>query len=149
LRSRCFSKKGVARAVAILMLSGALVGEAGAEPVVVVNNTNPISSIGVDELRLIYNGGKKFFEAKLPIQPAGLEPENPVRREFFSRWLHVGEESYRLYWLRMIFSGKGKPPVELKTEEDVLKYVAERKGGLAYVDSESVTEQVKVIQVTE
>jgi ABC-type phosphate transport system substrate-binding protein len=120
-----------------------------AEPVVIVNKANPAASISIADLKLIYNGGKRKFDDGQTIQPASLEPENPVREEFFSRALHVAEESYRLYWLRMIFTGKGKPPVELKTEEEVVSFVTARKGGIAYIDSAKVSVDVKVLKVVE
>jgi ABC-type phosphate transport system substrate-binding protein len=148
LRSPYISRKTFLKATLVaLALSLAPVEKAFAELVVIVNKNNPTASIRATDLRLIYNGGKRMFENGTVIQPANLQPENEVRNDFFSRVLHLDAESYRLYWVRMIFSGKGKPPVEFENEEEAVNFVATNKGGLAFVDSSSVDSSIKAVKI--
>ncbi len=133
--------------IAALVLLFASEKNAGAELVVIVNKDNPATTIRAAELRMIYNGGKRTFHHGVSVQPANLTSENPVGRDFFANVLHIDAESYRLFWVRMIFSGKGRPPVEFETEQEAINFVAANKGGLAFVDSANATNAVKTVKI--
>jgi hypothetical protein len=120
---------------------------ARAELVLIVNKDNPVTFIRAADLRMIYGGGKRTFPHGVYVQPANITQENPVGRDFFDRVLHMDAESYRLYWVRMIFSGKGRPPVEFETEREAINFVAANKGGLAFVDSPNATDEVKTVKI--
>lgn len=42
--------------------------------------------------------------------------------------------------------GKGKPPKELSSDADIIKFVAENPGAIGYVDAASVDGSVKVLK---
>jgi hypothetical protein len=41
--------------------------------------------------------------------------------------------SIKAYWQKQIFSGRGVPPEEKKSDEEVLKYVTENPGAVGYI----------------
>jgi hypothetical protein len=51
------------------------------------------------------------------------------------------------YWQQLIFSGRGVPPPELDTEEEVIRYVGRHPGALGYVSSYGEVGGVKVVIV--
>ncbi len=121
---------------------------ASAEMVVIVNKDNPLAAISKAEIEMIYLGKKKHFEDGLPAVPVDLPADSPLRREFFTHVLGKAEESYRLYWLRMIFSGKGQPPLTVGGEDEAVRFVSRNKGGIAFVDSGGVVPGVKAISIS-
>ncbi len=147
MRSPYFSRTILRALIAALVLLFASEENARAELVVIVNKDNPATAIRAAELRMIYNGGKRTFQHGVSVQPANLAPENPVGKIFFANVLHIAAESYRLFWVRMIFSGKGRPPVEFETEQEAINFVAANKGGLAFVDSSNATDAVKTVTI--
>ncbi|MBI3581481.1 MAG: hypothetical protein HY098_05310 [Nitrospinae bacterium] len=148
MRSRYFSSRSLLKAsIVALALSLAFADKAFAELIVIVNKDNPATAFRAADLRRIYNGGKRMFENGVVIQPANLASDNPLGKDFFISVLHIDAESYRLFWVRMIFSGKGRPPVEFETEQEAIKFVAANKGGLAFVDSPNATDAVKTVKI--
>ena len=134
---------------AVIVAALGFVRPASAEMAVIVNKDNPLAAISKTEIEMIYLGKKKLFEDGVAAVPVDLPAENAVRQEFFANVLGKDGESYRLYWVRMIFSGKGQPPVTLKSEEEAVRFVSGNKGGIAFVDSGGVAPGVKVIPITE
>lgn len=133
---------------AVIMALLGFARPAAAEMAVIVNKDNPLTAISTTEIEMIYLGKKKLFEDGVAAVPVDLPAESPVRQEFFATVLGKDGESYRLYWVRMIFSGKGQPPVTLKSEEEAVRFVAGNKGGIAFVDSGGIASGVKVIPVS-
>lgn len=119
-----------------------------AEMVVIVNKDNPLSTISKADIEMIYLGKKRQFQNGLPAVPVDLPAEVPPRREFFANVLGKGEDAYRLYWVRMIFSGKGQPPLTLGAEDEAVRFVSRNKGGIAFVDSAGITPGVKVVSIS-
>ena len=55
-------------------------------------------------------------------------------RKEFSRVVHGRKvAAIKSHWQRQIFSGKGVPPVEFSSEEDLLFFVSETPGAVGYV----------------
>lgn len=132
---------------AVIMAVLGFAHPAFAEMVVIVNKDNPLTSISRTEIEMIYLGKKKLFEDGLPAVPVDLPADSLLRREFFANVLGKAEESYRLYWVRMIFSGKGQPPVMLNSEDEAVRFVSGNKGGIAFVDSGGIAPGVRVVPV--
>lgn len=59
----------------------------------------------------------------------------------------LGKSSAKLlqFWATRIFSGKGMPPKILKGDQAVIDFVKSVKGGIGYIDSGSVSAEIKVI----
>ncbi len=134
-----------------LLVIAALLGfvrPAFAEMVVIVNKDNPLATISKAEIEMIYLGKKKQFQNGSPAIPVDLPAESHLRREFFTNVLDKSEESYRLYWVRMIFSGKGQPPLTLSAENEAVKFVSQNKAGIAFVDSDGILPGVKVVTIS-
>ncbi len=52
-------------------------------------------------------------------------------------------------WKKVIFTGAGTPPKILKTEPDLIEFIAETDSAIGYIDSSTPHEGVKVISLTE
>jgi len=67
------------------------------------------------------------------IRPVDLPPDSPVRAKFSEEVLRRSVSAVRSYWLQVIFSGRGVPPPELKSDDDVVQYVLREPGAIGYV----------------
>lgn len=123
----------------------AAAGVASAEPVVIANPGVGIASISQSQLSRLFfgqtdllpNGGKA-----VPLNVGGASED-----EFTTKVLKKSPEQVEKYWARMIFTGKAKPPREVKPEE-VKSVVARTPGAISYIDSSQVDGSVKVLSVT-
>ena len=48
-------------------------------------------------------------------------------------------------WARIVFTGKGKPPKEVKTSDEVKKAIRENVNAIGYIEKSAVDDTVKVI----
>jgi len=56
---------------------------------------------------------------------------------------------FNLYWRKLAFSGKGKPPNQVGSDADVLAYVAANPGAIGFVTAGQSTDGAKVISIQE
>ncbi len=117
---------------------------------VVVNASNPISSVTRAELSAIYlKRLRKWPGRREDITPVE-QPAKSRLREYFSRSIHGKSVAYvTRYWQRLIFAGRGIPPDEAASSAVVLQFVKTHRGAVGYVERDTAEgEGVKVITVT-
>jgi hypothetical protein len=67
------------------------------------------------------------------VVPVDQVEKSPVRVEFSQTVLRKKVEAVKSYWLTIIFSGRGTPPVELKSDAAVVEAVRRDRGAVGYV----------------
>ena len=127
---------------------------AGARPdagyTVVVSAANPVATLTRDQ-------ASKLFLKKAPTWSDGREvapvdqPEGSAVREAFTKAvLHKSVPAVKSYWQQQIFSGRGVPPTERPTDDEVLSYVRGNPAAIGYVSSSAaVGAGVRVVQLTD
>jgi ABC-type phosphate transport system substrate-binding protein len=100
---------------------------------VVVNASNSVHSISVNDLSKIFLKRTTTWSSGQPVVPVDLSDTSSVRAAF-SNAVHGRSVSAILaYWQRMIFSGRGVPPVQMASDRDVLAYVRAHPDAVGYV----------------
>ena len=77
--------------------------------------------------------------------PLNLPPGDPIRKQFIEAVLGQTEEQYVGYWLVRRYVGKGAPPQELGSLEDMLNIIATTPGAVGYVPVAKVPQGANVI----
>lgn len=117
--------------------------------VVVVHPDTPITSIDQRELGKIFMKEKATWSDGQPILPVDLPSSSKTRKEF-SRSVHGRSAlAVKSYWQRLVFSGRGTPPPELKNEDAVLLYVGYKPGAIGYVSKGTELDGVRAIAIVE
>jgi ABC-type phosphate transport system substrate-binding protein len=76
------------------------------------------------------------------------QPEGAPVRESFSREVHGRRAgAIKSHWLQVVFSGRGVPPPEKESDDDVIAYVKAKPGAVGYVSAGQRTDDVKVLRV--
>ena len=65
--------------------------------------------------------------------PLNLPPGHPLREQFLTGILGQNEEQYSGYWLVRRYVGKGAPPQELASPEEIIRAVSSTPGAVGYV----------------
>jgi ABC-type phosphate transport system substrate-binding protein len=142
-----FSKKSLSKVLAYA--SGPLVCLALSAPVMadVVVIVNPANSAAIDEEQIakIFLGQTKTFSNGSEATPID-QKEGPTREEFGNKLLKKNPSQLKAQWARQIFTGGAKPPKELGSDDEILKFVANTPGAIAYIDSSKVNKSVKVLK---
>ena len=115
---------------------------------VVVNAENPIESIPRERLSHIFLKKTTMWARNRPVAFVDQTPTSPVRSAF-TRSVHKREiSSIQSYWQTMIFSGRGVPAAEKRSDADVLAFVAATRDGVGYVAADApLGAQVKAVRI--
>jgi ABC-type phosphate transport system substrate-binding protein len=141
MTSRKFS---FAQQVLLLALTSVGVNLARADAVIIVHPSNAVS-IDDEQISKIFLGQTKTFPGGAEAMPVD-NKEGPLREDFGNKVLKKNPAQLKALWARQIFTGGAKPPRELPSEDEVLKFVASTPGAIGYVDSSKANGSVKVLK---
>ncbi len=110
-----------------------------AELVIVVNPHNDIKSMSNSQAAQYFLGGSVQFT---PLEQAS---GSPIRLEFYKKVLEKEPPQVQAIWARIVFTGKGKPPKEYKTSEEIKKAIRENVNAIGYIEKSAVDDSVKVV----
>jgi hypothetical protein len=80
------------------------------------------------------------------LRPVDLHDGTP-RRKFSDEILARTVFAVRSYWQQQIFSGRGIPPPELDSDDEVVKFVLHNPGAIGYVSGHAELAGAKALQV--
>jgi len=130
--------------VIVLMVLSATT--AAADIVLVVNKGNPVGSISAQDAKLIFLGNKKSWDNGEKIILYS-QYDYVVRDAFTSKMLNKTGQQFATYWKKALFTGTGRPPVEVKNDVEMKKFISADPRGIGYIDSSSVDDSVKIVTV--
>jgi hypothetical protein len=134
------------RALLLLLALGILpIGEALAELVVVVNARTGVAVMTRAEVMHIFFGRSRQFFNGMEAKPVDLVDSHPNRARFYQQLVGKDLSEVNAYWARLLFSGRGQPPVRLANSDEVMKWVAANPGGIGFVEPSKVDARVKVV----
>jgi len=132
----------------MVLLASARVWAQGGSYKLVVNSSNPLTSMSRDDVSRIFLKKSTKFPDGRGASPVDLPMSSPVR-ETFSKNVHGKPASaVDAYWQQQIFSGKDIPPPQ-KGEAAAISFVRSNENGIAYVSAAADTGGVKVISVAD
>jgi TonB family protein len=110
-------------------------------------------SIGVDsltavELREVFLQERKSLSDGSRVEPV-LAKQGAAHEIFLRRYLGKSDDALRNYYRTMVFTGTGAMPKTLPSDREIVSYVAKTPGAIGYVGSETPTEGVKILMISE
>jgi len=132
----------------LIAAASAFAADAGQhEPVIVVSARNPLSALRYRQVAAIFLAQTDRFPDGAAAVPLDLPPGSALRDAFY---LHVADRSPALmkaYWSKMVFTGRGQPPRELRNSAAVRRMVADNPAMIGYIDRAALDASVKVLEV--
>ncbi len=118
---------------------------ATAQIVVVVNDSNSISDLTLDELKRIYLGKTTAFPDGKEIV---LMEYSPLCEKFYKAVLNMTELKVRKHWMKVVFSGEyATPPTEYKDLDEIKNQVCKNRGAICFVGLSEVEDCMKVLTI--
>ncbi len=119
------------------------------EPIAVITAvSNPLNTLSLDALSLIYlrksqmdMDGNRWIPLNLPVN-------DPLRRSFSLALFSMLPEEQDDYWNIQYFNGIS-PPKVMASEEAILRFVASTPGSIGYVGKPRADSRVKVLLLIE
>lgn len=103
-----------------------------AEEAFVVIGHSSLQKTDLPTLQRLYSG-RIFSLNQLSATPLNLPPGHPLREQFLASILGQTEEQYSGYWLVRRYVGKGVPPQELASAEEIIRAINSIPGAVGYV----------------
>jgi len=116
-----------------------------AEFVVVVGTKSPVAALTSEQAAQIFLGKVSTFPGGEAATPLDQVDGVPIRNEFYENLTNKTQKQVSTIRANMVFSGKGKPPKELPSSQDVKKAVAEMPGAIGYIEKSAVDGSVRVV----
>jgi ABC-type phosphate transport system substrate-binding protein len=116
---------------------------------VVVNPKNPLLSVDREFVAQSFLKKVTTWGHGGVIRPVDLALDSPVRRKFSEEVLRRSVSAVRSYWLQIVFAGRGVPPPELGSDDEVVRYVLREPGAIGYVSNRADVRGARVLVVQE
>jgi ABC-type phosphate transport system substrate-binding protein len=127
------------------LLGGVVTSSAQADTVLVANPGLGISSLPKSQVTRLFLGQTDALPNGGKVTPLNVGGDS--QDQFARQVLNKSPEQVEKYWARMVFTGKARPPREIRAS-DVKSVVASTPGAISYMDRAQVDGSVKVISVT-
>jgi len=138
-------------AAALLVIASLVAPRARADSAgayrLIVHPANPTREVDRSFVAQAFLKKVIHWPSGVPIQPIDLDQRSPVRRRWSDEVLDRSIEAVKSYWQQMIFSGRGLPPPEVTTDEQVIDFVLHRAGAIGYVSADANLHGARVLSV--
>ncbi len=114
---------------------------------IIVNKDNPVSQATKEEVAKWFLKKKTTWPNGEKIEPVDQKSSAKIRKDFSKEILNKSVSAVKSYWQRMIFSGRGVPPIEKENDQQVIEYVKNHPGAVGYVSKDAKIEGVKKINI--
>ncbi len=129
----------------LLLIMICLGSTATAQIVVVVNDSNSISDLTLDELRRIYLGKTTAFPNGKEIV---LMEYAHLCEKFYKAVLNMTELKVRKHWIKVVFSGEyATPPIEYHDPDEIKNLVCKKRGAICFVRLSDLEDCMKVLTI--
>lgn len=117
------------------------------EIAVIAHPQATFNQITTGETRQLFMGKSKTLPNAQTALPLMHLENSSLRTRFDRAVLDRDPKQMRAYWAQMIFTGRGKPPRQLDSDEAMKKEVAANSNAIGYIDGKSVDSSVKVLMM--
>ena len=131
--------------VSVFALSATTATSAMAEETAIVNATSAIANLSDDDLKDYYLGKKASWPDGSKVVVVVLD-DGPSHDSLMKK-LGKSSSQFTTGWKKLVFTGKGAMPEQVKTEDQLVAFVAKTPGAIGYVDAAKAKEGVKAVQL--
>ena len=134
-------------AVLLLLWLGVGSVPAYAALAIIVHPSNNMAGITAEETANIYLAKVGVFSNGKRAMPVDQSANSPARKKFYSTVIKKDDSTLKVYWSKLLFTGKAQPPDEIGDDAAVKKWVATNPDAIGYVDGKFVDSSVKVLLI--
>ena len=130
----------------VMSLALALPAASAAQDVVaVVSAKSPVKELSSGQVADIFLGKTTRFPDGSPAVPIDLQEESNLREKFYAQYTGKSPAQVKAHWSKIIFTGRGQPPVQASDGVEARRMVAENPNAIGYIDNKLVDSSVRVL----
>jgi ABC-type phosphate transport system substrate-binding protein len=118
-----------------------------ADVVAVVSSKSPITTLSKTQVIDIFLGKRTRFPDGSAAVPIDQVEGSAARDEFYTRFAAMSAAQLKAFWSKIIFTGRGQPPMAVATSLEAKKLVIANPGAISYINRDLVDGDVKVVLV--
>lgn len=113
--------------------------------VVIVSSLSAVKALTRSHVEAIFLGRMQQFPNGHSAVPIDQAEDSAVREHFNLGVLGRTAAQMRIYWSRILFTGRGRPPRSVASNEDMLQAVAADVQAIGYIERRFVNDSVVVV----
>ncbi len=132
--------------ISVLLTSfGIETNVAGESMVVIVHKDNPVAKLTASEVKLYYlrKIKKRWPGINKNIRPAGRKSKCVEQDAFYAQVLGMTIDEVEQYFATKQLQNAERPYDKFLSDADIIRFVEEEPGAIAYVNAQSLTEEAK------
>jgi ABC-type phosphate transport system substrate-binding protein len=129
----------------IILLLGSGIGAVSADVVPVVSATSSVTNLSKAQVVDIFLGRRTRFPNGSPALPIDQSEGSAAREEFYSRIADMTPAQLKAFWSKIIFTGRGQPPMAVATSLEAKKALKANPNAISYIDQSLVDSSVRVV----
>ena len=129
---------------AVLLASCATLAQA-ADLVVIVSARSPVEALRPDQVAAIFLAQSPRFPNGAVASALDQQVGSLERDQFYLRVAGKTPALLKVYWSKMVFTGRGQPPRELAGSAAVRRAVAEDPAMIGYIEREALDPSVRPV----
>lgn len=112
---------------------------------IIANPSVPVESISAAEVKSVFLEERHSLRDGTHVEP--VLSGGPAQAAFAKEFLGHGGDTLQNYYRTLVFTGKGLMPKVLRSDEEVVAYVARTRGAIGYVSATAAIDGVKTLTV--
>ena len=120
-------------------------GTVSADVVAVISTRNPVTSMSKSQVADIFLGKTVRFPDGTRAEPIDQAEGSSARAEFYATFTGKSPAQIKSHWTKIIFTGRGQPPVAVSTSAEVRRLIAANPRAIGYIERGAVDSTVKVL----
>jgi len=113
----------------------------------IVNNSVKVEALSKKTASDLFLKKNTRWENGAPVVPVDQLDSSAVRDGFSRGVLGKAPAAVKSYWNQQIFSGRSIPPVEMKSDAEVISFVRSTPGAVGYISESASPQGVRVVPV--
>jgi hypothetical protein len=113
--------------------------------VIVASSAVDLTDVSSADLKAVFMGTRNAIQG-IELEPV-LADGGAAHDAFLKQCIGKSDSAYRNQLTSLVFTGKMAMPRSLKTDADIVRYVAGRKGAIGYVSSSATGATVRTLAV--
>ncbi len=129
----------------LIMFIMLLFGTAYGDVIIIANKDVQDSSLSIKDIKEIFLGKKVKWSDNQKVHFI-LSDDASLHEAFLDKYVKRSGKQFKMYWKKMVFSGKGKKP-KTKSQVEIIEYVKSTKGAIGYINTSTSEAGLTTISV--
>jgi ABC-type phosphate transport system substrate-binding protein len=115
----------------------------------IVHSSNPATTLSREQVVRYFLKKATTWPSGAAVAPVDQHKESATRDAFSRGVLRKAVSEVVAYWQQQIFSGRGVPPPEKRSDAEIVAFVTEHEGAIGYVSETAAVGDAKVVRIVD